>query len=382
MINKPLYLDIHALQSVPPSCINRDDTGSPKTARFGGVLLARVSSQAWKKAIRDQFAITLDATDLGQRTQYAVQAVSEAIRMLDSSIPEEDALKKAKDILEKALNKSKSKVKYDSIDSYKQKTLLFIGAAEIDALARLALDDGIDKREISKTAKQIMHFGKNPTAIDIALFGRMVATDPVLNVDAAAQVAHALGIGNAQVEFDYFTALDDRSREDSAGAGHINTTEYLSAIFYRYATVDVYHLYENLGSSAATQRAIEAFCTAFVRSMPTGKQNTFANRTLPAAVIMQLRDTQPVSLVNAFERPVYAQGNKSQTQIACERLVEQERFVDEAFGTKPQRTFAIVASPDATAIEGMADEMGTLGSTTRAISECVASYLSVVKDKA
>jgi len=30
------FIDFHVLQLVPPSCINRDDTGSPKSARFGG----------------------------------------------------------------------------------------------------------------------------------------------------------------------------------------------------------------------------------------------------------------------------------------------------------------------------------------------------------
>ena len=47
-MNKRLYVDFHILQTVPPSCINRDDTGSPKTAVYGGVLRARVSSQAWE----------------------------------------------------------------------------------------------------------------------------------------------------------------------------------------------------------------------------------------------------------------------------------------------------------------------------------------------
>ena len=43
-MKKRLYVDFHVLQTVPPSCINRDDTGSPKTAIYGGVTRARVSS--------------------------------------------------------------------------------------------------------------------------------------------------------------------------------------------------------------------------------------------------------------------------------------------------------------------------------------------------
>ena len=56
MDTKRLYVDFHVLQTVPPSCVNRDDTGSPKTAVYGGATRARVSSQAWKHAIRKMFA--------------------------------------------------------------------------------------------------------------------------------------------------------------------------------------------------------------------------------------------------------------------------------------------------------------------------------------
>ena len=55
MDTKRLYVDFHVLQTVPPSCVNRDDTGSPKTAVYGGATRARVSSQAWKHAIREMF---------------------------------------------------------------------------------------------------------------------------------------------------------------------------------------------------------------------------------------------------------------------------------------------------------------------------------------
>ncbi len=377
MINKPLYLDIHALQSVPPSCINRDDTGSPKTARFGGVLRARVSSQAWKKATRDEFATMLEEEEIGQRTVHAVDLIAEYIARITPEVTTDDAQTMAT----AALKATGISVGKQNATGY----LLFISPMQAEELARLAIAARqSDGKIVAKEAKSILNPRERPTlnAVDIALFGRMVADAPNLNVDATVQVAHALGVGAAQTEYDYFTAMDDRSPEDTAGAGMIGTVEYLSATFYRYATVDIRHLCENLGSSTATLRAIEAFCTAFVRSMPTGKQNTFANRTLPAAVIMQLRDTQPVSLANAFERPVYAQGDKSQTRIACERLVEQERFVDEAFGVKPQRTYAIIASPDAMAVEQMADEVGSLASVTHAISEHVASYLAMVNGEA
>jgi CRISPR system Cascade subunit CasC len=66
-----IFLDVHALQTVPPSNLNRDDTGAPKTALYGGVPRARVSSQAWKRATRTYFADEhlLEPSELGVRTK-------------------------------------------------------------------------------------------------------------------------------------------------------------------------------------------------------------------------------------------------------------------------------------------------------------------------
>lgn len=139
--------------------------------------------------------------------------------------------------------------------------------------------------------------------MDMALFGRMVASDPSLNYDAAAQVAHSISTHAVQNEFDYFTAVDDCAPEDSAGAGHLGTVEYNSSTLYRYATVNMVELAHLLGAEKAAQ-AVRVFGEAFIRSMPTGKQNSFANRTLPDAVYVTLREDQPVNLCGAFEKPV------------------------------------------------------------------------------
>ena len=86
-MNKRLYVDFHILQTVPPSCINRDDTGSPKTAVYGGVLRARVSSQAWKHAMRAAFAENAQL-DVGKRTKKVADLVKEQILPL---APDADA---------------------------------------------------------------------------------------------------------------------------------------------------------------------------------------------------------------------------------------------------------------------------------------------------
>ena len=94
-----LFLDIHAIQTLPPSNMNRDDTGSPKTAQYGGVRRSRVSSQAWKKAMREYFNTHGDQSNVGIRTKEIVRYVADKIVELDSSISIEDALEKADKVL-------------------------------------------------------------------------------------------------------------------------------------------------------------------------------------------------------------------------------------------------------------------------------------------
>jgi CRISPR system Cascade subunit CasC len=221
-------------------------------------------------------------------------------------------------------------------------------------LARLSIEAKVNEAKIDpKAAKAILDPKKNiaANALDIALFGRMVAEAPELNVDAACQVAHAISIHRADTEFDYFTAVDDCAPDENAGAGMIGTIEYVSSTLYRYATVDVPHLRENLGhSTEATIRAVRTFADSFVLSMPTGKQNTFANRTLPSAVIVQLRNTQPVSLVNAFEQPIEVHDSKGRTELACEALVQQGNILNRAFGVTPVSTFVVLGAPNTDAL--------------------------------
>jgi CRISPR system Cascade subunit CasC len=176
-------------------------------------------------------------------------------------------------------------------------------------------------------------------SIDLALFGRMIADVGDLGVDAAAQVAHAISVHGVDPEYDYFTAVDDRKGaldpEEDAGAGMIGTVEFNSSTLYRYATVDVDALQRNLGDRAMTLRGLGAFARAFITSMPTGKQNTFANRTLPDAVLVTLRADQPVSLVGAFEDALTVGAPGGVVRTAAERLAGYARDIDAAYGTAP-----------------------------------------------
>lgn len=312
MIEKRLYLDIHAIQTLPPSNVNRDDTGSPKTAIYGGVRRARVSSQSWKRAMR-QYFLAESAEDLGVRSLNVVKYLAERIVAADSSVTEEKAMKMAENIFNDVGIKTKDQ---------KTKALFFLGKKQADLLAAAAVKGEKDK----KVLKQI--FSDNP-AIDIALFGRMVADDPSLNEDASAQVAHAISTHEVQTEFDFYTAVDDLAAEDNAGAGMLGTIEYNSSTLYRYANIALHDLTRQLGDKEQAITAAKIFIEAFSNSMPTGKSNTFANQTLPQMLMINLRRDRPVNLVTAYEKPIKSiVGNVS---LSIERLFEEltrsEKFV-------------------------------------------------------
>lgn len=324
-MNKRLYVDFHILQTVPPSCINRDDTGSPKTAVYGGVLRARVSSQAWKHAMRAAFAENA-RLDVGKRTKKVADLVKEQILPL---APDADADKLAKKALENAGIKFDEKSKKNDTVT---KALFFMSTAQAKALAELAVEGSADKKQYRDALKAA-------PSMDMALFGRMVADDPSLNYDAAAQVAHSISTHAVQNEYDYFTAVDDCQAEDNAGAGHLGTVEYNSSTLYRYATVNVMELAGQLGTAQAAE-TVRAFGEAFLFSMPTGKQNTFANRTLPDAVYVTLREDQPVNLCGAFERavPRSAQGYAAPSKAALAQYAQQ---MYSSFAEAPAQSFTV-----------------------------------------
>ena len=287
-INNRLFLDIHAIQTVPPANINRDDTGSPKTAQYGGVTRARVSSQSWKRAIRKYFNENGDVENVGIRSLEIVKYVANKIVEKDGSLSIEDAMAMA----DKTINAAKISTK-----DQKAKALFFLSDKQAEKLAQASIDKVTDK-------KQLESILNDDISIDIALFGRMVADNTILNEDASSQVAHAISTHAIQSEFDFFTAVDDLAPEDNAGAGMLGTVEYNSSTLYRYANIALHDFYRQLADKEETINATKLFVKSFVESMPTGKINTFANQTLPQAIVVSLRSDRPLNMVSAFEEPI------------------------------------------------------------------------------
>lgn len=287
-INNRLFLDIHAIQTVPPANINRDDTGSPKTAQYGGVTRARVSSQSWKRAIRKYFNENGDVENVGIRSLEIVKYIANKIVEKDGSISIEDAM----DMADRTINAAKISTK-----DQKAKALFFLSDKQAEKLAQASIDKVTDK-------KQLESILNDDISIDIALFGRMVADNTILNEDASSQVAHAISTHAIQSEFDFFTAVDDLAPEDNAGAGMLGTVEYNSSTLYRYANIALHDFYKQLADKEETINATKLFVKSFVESMPTGKINTFANQTLPQAIVVSIRSDRPLNMVSAFEEPI------------------------------------------------------------------------------
>lgn len=333
-----LFLEFHLIQNFAPSNLNRDDAGAPKDAIFGGQRRARVSSQCFKRAVRLAAGEheLLPQANRGIRTKKMKSLLLERLTRRDA---EEAAAK-----IEVALAAAGLKLKDDGKTEY----LLFLGVGEVAAFADLIeqhwdeLPVGGDKKskkdakavippEIVKKAKALLDGGK---AVDVALFGRMLADLPSVNQEAACQVAHAISTHRVEREFDYFTAVDDKGDADETGAGMIGQVEFNSATLYRYAVLDLRKLLTNLqGDVELALSAVEAFTRALALAIPSGKQNSFAAHNPPEFAGLCLRHSTPLSLANAFEKPVTPRADLSLTEQSVERLAAYEGKLAAVYGT-------------------------------------------------
>ena len=350
-----VFIDLHAIQVLPPNNVNRDDTGSPKSALYGGVRRARVSSQSWKRAIRLNMNDKLASENTGVRTKRIVELLSEYVASIAPEFASE-ATQIAFDIFSQTGIKG-GKVK-NVEDLQEASYLVLVSHQQIESLARYAV---AQKREgLTLDKKEIQKLLKNKNSIDLALFGRMVADVTDLNVDASSQVAHAISVHAVETEFDFYTAVDDHKNEDSeedAGAGMIGTLEFNSSTLYRYATINLSQLLKNLGEENLTTVAVKQFVDSFVRSIPSGKQNTFANNTLPELFVVTIRSGQPVSYVAAFEDPVSGKGNSGIAGEAIKRLDAYVGDLEEAYGLDPVNSWVVSTGRAGKTFENLGDSI-------------------------
>jgi len=336
------FIQLHLLTFYPPSNLNRDDTGRPKSAIVGGAERLRISSQAVKRAVRDSdsFQKALDG-HLGKRTQRFGEKIEEHLITNKNAAPERarEIARAVASIFGKVPTaekdkKEKGKTDKNELPVARTAQLAFIGPEEKAAAMELAetllesgekIEDGFAKAHTPKILRRI------DTAVDIAMFGRMLADNADFNREAAVQVAHAITTHKVAIEDDFYTAVDDlkQSTED-AGAGFMGELGFGSGVFYLYVCIDKTLLVKNLGGDAElAAHGLEAFVEALTTVSPGGKQNSFASRARASFVMAEKGDQQPRTLAAAFIKPV---GGADILVESIEKIENMRGVFDEVYG--------------------------------------------------
>ena len=323
---RTMYLCIHALQVAPVSCINRDDTGSPKNCIYGGTARMRVSSQCWKRAIR--MYMKEKYADDGIRTKDIVNILTK--RLSDECNCDVDQasdyvvrwLKKIGILSKKyEISSGKKKGKDGQIEESSKDTSAFFSMAQIKSLVELLEeryndekdrkknedDDKEEKKREAEFEKKLRNAVKDKPSVSELLFGRMFASNPDLDYDAACQVAHAFSVNEVYEEPDYFTVVPDIKAEGAmAGSDYLDTKLFNSGVLYRFADLNISEGSElrNANYKVDAAKVASQFLESFVCSMPKGSINAYANMTLPEIVVVELRDDVPVSFAPAFVKAI------------------------------------------------------------------------------
>ena len=296
------FVQLHVLISYPPANLNRDDTGRPKTALVGDASRLRISSQSQKRAWRtsDMFMTALQG-NVGVRTKRKGHDIHAQLKA--GGVEEKLAREWARSIAGQ-FGKLKSDKKSDRNEDLEIEQLAHFGPEELAAVD--ALVNTCMQRQSAPTEEELALLRKPHQAADIALFGRMLASNPEFNMEAAVQVSHAITVHKAVVEDDYFSAVDDLNKTDS-GAGHIGERGYGAGLFYLYVCINRELLLENLGNDAGLcRKTLAALLHAVTKVSPTGMQNSHASRAYASYVLAEKGDQQPRSLAQAFLKPVSA----------------------------------------------------------------------------
>ncbi|UIV47493.1 type I-E CRISPR-associated protein Cas7/Cse4/CasC [Escherichia coli] len=322
------FIQLHLLTAYAPANLNRDESGRPKTAYMGGVERLRVSSQSLKRAWRvsETFEDAMEGF-IGKRTRRI--GVDYVYRpMKDAGVGEKTA-KIAAEKIAAQFGKLKNDKTAPVEKNLEIEQIVHVSRHEISLIKALVASLIDENRE--PTDDEVKLLRKEKRSVDMAMFGRMLASSPEFNVEAACQVSHALGVSAVTVESDFFTAVDDlNNKEEDAGSGHMGEQGFASALFYTYICISRDLLVKNLdGNEELAKRAIAAFTETALTVSPTGKQNSFASRAYATYALAEIGQKQPRSLAAAFFQPVR---DSDQIATAITRLKQQRASFDNVYG--------------------------------------------------
>ncbi|MFL1427488.1 MULTISPECIES: type I-E CRISPR-associated protein Cas7/Cse4/CasC [unclassified Nocardiopsis] len=359
------FIDIHLIQSVPYANLNRDDTNSVKQVEFGDRTRTRVSSQSWKRATRADFQrITGQAA---VRTRRIGEAV-ERVLLEDRQWPQDLARRAGQHIA--AGSSIKADPPSDEVPAWSTNAMVYVPAPAIAELADLAeahrstLEAASDMKKGSKSvlSKEDIDAVLRSTNGVIHLFGRMLAEVDDAGVDGAVQVAHAFTTHATDTELDYFAAVDDITDAwgDTTGSAHMGNTEFSAGVFYRYATVDLDDLLNNIkGDRASARELVAAFLEAFILSIPQAKKTATAPHTVPDIAHIAVRSDRPVSFAAAFEEPVAAGRDGGYARPSAVHLAEYAAAAHRLLGERG-RLQAAWAGTHAGEVEGLGERKDSL----------------------
>lgn len=363
-----MLIEIHMLQNHAPSNLNRDDTGSPKSANFGGYQRARISSQCLKRSIRrsDTFREELEGL-LAFRTRRLPELVRERL-VAEGISPEmaEIAAKKASGFgTREGTEQPKKNERYQTAQT------MFLADADIHAVcqvmkeaaggARTAEDlDKVAAKDLQASAELK---GYRPFSVDIALFGRMITSEAFQDSEAAAQVAHAISTHRVSGEYDFFTAVDDlkdiSDQEEDAGADMMGDTEFNSACYYKYFSIDTDALQANLtgerygradisgadrlAAKDVSARTLAALIKGAAMATPTGKQNSFAAHQFPSLILVEVRPRKiPVSYLNAFVKPASIGQTGNLVEESAQKLTAHAESITAKFNLEACQRYLLL----------------------------------------
>lgn len=377
----PRLIEIHALQTLAPNNLNRDDTGAPKSAMFGGVPRTRLSSQSQKRPMRLAFNEEVRALRI-KSTSFSTLYGEKFVEMLgDRVVAKTDPLAflniYAKMVAIGGGSKDSGTTKGDDDDKADTKgAMALLSQAQIEKVLEDAAQAYPKKPTTNSVKKPMQELYGYPVTLDIAAFGRMVASNSQSTVEGAVQVAHAISVGTTVPESDYFIAAEDPQAQDladNAGGGFLGETAFASQTYYRYAAIDLDLLARNLqGSGVDIADAVSQIVNAFVKTLPNGRQNTYAAKALPNLVVITEREGQPESWAGAFEKAVLPNREVGgYLEGASRQLTAYVNAQRQAFGTEGE-TLVVKAAPGLE-VDGLGTETTLAGAVDSAVAYAIES---------